>query len=54
MASWDVDEAQGCDGWIVLQTFGRYNLTLTADTLLGENDDLGGVFCPFGGLMGAP
>ena len=28
MASWDVDEAQGCSGWIVWQILGRYNLTL--------------------------
>ena len=26
----DVDEAQGCGGWIVWQILGRYNLTLTA------------------------
>ena len=28
MASWDVDEAQGCSGWIVWQILGRHNLTL--------------------------
>ena len=33
MASWDVDEARGCDGWIVWQILGRYNLTLTAYNL---------------------
>ena len=36
--SWNVDEAQGCSGWIVLQILGRYDLTLTAETLLGENN----------------
>ena len=33
----DVDEASGCSGWIVWQILGRYDLTLTAETLLGEN-----------------
>ena len=28
IASWDVDEAQGCGGWIVWQILGRYDLTL--------------------------
>ena len=37
IASLDTDEAQGCDGLIAWQILGRYNLTLTAETLLGEN-----------------
>ena len=28
MAAWDVDEAQGCGGWIVWQILGCYNLNL--------------------------
>ena len=30
MAPWDVDEAQGCGGWIVWKILGRFDLTLTA------------------------
>ena len=28
LASWDVDKAQSCGGWIVWRILGRYNLTL--------------------------
>ena len=29
-ASWDVEEARGCNGWIVICILGRFDLTLTA------------------------
>ena len=54
MASWDMDEAQGCGGLIVWQILGCYNLTSRVKPCYGKQVDLGGVFCLFGGLMGAP
>ena len=54
MASWDMDDAQGCDGLIVWQILGCYDLTNCVKPCYGKTVDLGGVFRPFGGLMGAP
>ena len=54
MASWDMDEAQGWGGLIVWQIFGCYNLTNRVKPCYGKKVDLGGIFCPFGGLKGAP
>ena len=54
MASWDMDEAHGCGGLIVWQILGCYDLTNRVKPSYGKKVDLGGVFCPFGGLIGAP
>ena len=54
MAPFDMDEARGCSGWIVWQILGSYDLTNRLKPCYGKKVDLGGVFCPFGGLMGAP
>ena len=51
---WDVDEAQQCDGWIVWPILGHLDLTNCVKACKGKRANLGGVFRPFGGLMGAP
>ena len=49
-----MDEAQGFGGLNVWQILGCYNLANRVKPYYGKNVDLGDVFCPFGGLMGAP
>ena len=53
-ASWDVDEAQQCDGWIVWPILGHLDLTNCPKACKGKRANLGGVFRPFGDLMGGP
>ena len=54
LASWAVDEAGQCGGWIVWQILGRPNPTNCVKPYQGKMVDFGGYFRPFGVLMGAP
>ena len=48
LASWDVDEAKSCGGWIVWQILGGYNRTLNCVKPCQEQTvNLGGVFHRF-------